>query len=258
MNRFSMLTLLAAAVLMVGCSDTSEPAGQGQIQMYLVDAPAAFDAVNIVVRRVEVHRAGADSTNGWITVRSDSAQFDLLQLRNGASSILGGTSLDAGQYTQIRLIIGAGSHVIVDGVRHDLTIPSGFETGVKLNHPFTIESGNLYELTLDFDAARSVRQQGMAYRLQPVIRLIAQSTSGTISGTALPVAAQAKIWTVAGSDTVSALADTTSGFFKLMALPEGSYTVHVDHTAGSYQDTVITGVAVVRQQNTNLGTITLN
>ncbi len=258
MNMIKLLTVLAAAVLMVGCSDTSEPAGQGQIQMYLVDAPAAFDAVNIVVTRVEVHRGGDDSTSGWFTVRNDTTQFDLLELRNGASAVLGGTSLDPGQYTQIRLIIGAGSHVIVDGVRHNLTIPSGTQTGIKLNHAFTIESGELYEMTLDFDAARSVRKQGANYRLQPVIRLVSQVSSGSISGTVLPVEAQAHVWTVSGTDTISALADTTTGFFKLMALPEGTYSVRVDHTVGSFQDTVLTGVAVVRQQNTNLGTITLN
>jgi hypothetical protein len=258
MNRSMILTLLAAAVLLVGCTDTSEPAGQGEVRMYVVDAPAAYDAVNIVVLRVEVHRADADSAGGWIVIRDDSTQFDLLQLRNGAAAVLGGATLDAGHYTQIRLILGAGSHVVVDGVRHDLVVSSGMNTGVKLVHPFTVSGGSLTELTLDFDADRSVSLQGLTYRLKPVIRVVAEATSGTISGLVLPAAAQATIWTVAGSDTVTAEADESSGAFKLMALPEGSYDVRVDHTAGAFRDTVITGVAVVRGQNTSLGVISLN
>ena len=249
------LLFLIAAVVAAGCSSSSDPAAQGQIRMNLVDAPGAFDAVNIVVTRVDVHRAGADSASGWIVVRQDSAQYDLLELRNGVSAVLGNASLDAGQYTQIRLLLGAGSHVMIGGVRYELVISSGYETGVKLNHPFTISSSATTELTLDFDAEASVRLQGLIYRLTPVIRVVANASSGSISGKVLPLTAMADVWTVAGSDTVRTSADATTGDFKLMALPEGSYSVYVHPTAGAYPDSVVTGVSVSSGQNTNIGTI---
>ncbi|MEJ2507668.1 MAG: DUF4382 domain-containing protein, partial [Ignavibacteriaceae bacterium] len=58
--------------------------------------------------------------------------FDLLQLRNGANVLLGDAELQAGSYTQIRLIVTSENYVIVQGIKTLLTIPSGIQTGIKL------------------------------------------------------------------------------------------------------------------------------
>ncbi len=249
------LLFFVAALIAVGCDRSSDPAARGQIRMTLTDAPGAFDAVNIVVTRVEVHRAGSDSASGWFVVNQDSAQYDLLELRNGVTAAMGEATVEAGQYTQIRLILGAGSHVMVGGVRHDLEVSSGSTTGIKLNHPFTISADMTTELTLDFNAEASIRLQGLIYRLSPVIRVVATATSGTISGRVLPIAASAQVWTVAGSDTVGTWTDATTGDFKLMALPPGTYSVRIDPEVTVYADSVIAGVSVTAGQNTNMGTV---
>jgi hypothetical protein len=44
----------------------------------------------------------------------------------------------------------------------------------------------------------------------------------------------------------------------LMALPAGFYDVHVNPTQGGWQDTTITGVQVLAQQNTDLEVIPLS
>jgi hypothetical protein len=251
---FGIILLLSG-----GCSDeTAQPPGQGQIRMHLTDSPAQFDAVNIVVTGVEVHQAGADSTSGWITVNSISGTYDLLSLANGLSVVLVDSSLPAGHYTQIRLLIGAGSNVVIGGVSFDLEIPSGMQTGLKLNHQFTIESNVLYELTLDFDAERSIILTGVGqYQLQPVIRVQANAVAGSISGTVLPIEAMAHIWTMVDDDTVWASADPSSGYFMLSALPEGIYAVTFVSTNVAYRDTTKYDVLVLRQQNTAIGTITM-
>ena len=137
------------------------------------------------------------------------------------NSVIGDEMLPVGKYTQIRLSIGTGSNVVIDGVSHGLDVSSA--TGLKLNHNFDIEEGKLYVLTLDFDAAKSVRPtNNNQYRLQPVIRVVANVVSGSISGIINPVAIRATILAVTDVDTVSTVSDSTNGSFRLVAHPGGN------------------------------------
>ena len=111
--------------------------------MTIVDSPADFEHVNIAVARVEVHKAGSDSTSGWAVVNNNAATYDLLTLRNGASAILGDNSLAAGHYTQIRLILGSGCTVVSNGTSFNMNVGSGMQSGIKLNHEFDIVDGNV-------------------------------------------------------------------------------------------------------------------
>src|SRR5215510_6816201 len=122
---------LAIAVLCLigalGCgkSTPTSTSGMGWVHLSLSDASGPFDAVNLVVRQVSIHR-GDDETGGWEVVKNDTAAtFDLLQLRNGVFATLGIAPVPAGHYTQIRLKLDPGSNVVVGGVPHPLTVPSG-------------------------------------------------------------------------------------------------------------------------------------
>jgi hypothetical protein len=246
-------------ILVAGCSNSpTAPPQQGQIRLFLVDSPADFEEVNIVVTRVEVHATGSDSASGWITLSDTTATYDLLKLTNGANSVIGDKMLPVGKYTQIRLLIGTGSNVVIDGVSYGLDVSSA--TGLKLNHNFDIKAGNLYLLTLDFDAARSVQPTNDGqYRLHPVIRVVANVVSGSISGIISPAAIRSVITTTVGVvDTVSTVSDTTDGSFMLVALPAGTYDVTIAPVDTGYSDTTITSVQVVAQEDKDLGTIVLS
>ena len=262
MKTIVFLALLSSILIWTGCSDDStgvDPVVQnGRLKMYLVDSPAAFDSVIICITSVEVHKIGNDSTGGWFVINDSTRYFDLLLLTNGASAILGDTSLAAGHYTQIRLIIGVGSYVVVQGVKHNLEISSGFQTGLKLIHQFTIEGGKLYELILDFDAEQSIVISGNGtYKLIPTIRVMPMVTSGSIAGQVLPLEAQPTIWTVHGTDTIKTYTNLL-GLFKLMALYEGTYNVNITPANTlMYRDTVITNVHVIANQETDIGLVTL-
>jgi hypothetical protein len=258
------LSLALAALMSLAlnaCQEGGEVSGtgssDGRIVLTMVDNPAVFDAVTIVVNSVEAHLSGADTISGWTVLNHEASSYDLLELRNGVSVALADTTLAAGHYTQLRLILGSGSTVTVDGTEYPLEIPSGMETGLKLNHQFTIEPDRSYELTLDFDAERSVKLTGSGtYQLNPVIRLQANEESGTISGTVLPAGNDAVVYTMVGSDTVWAYPETTTGYFKLMALPSGTYAVVFLNDSLSVEET-ITGVQVIAMQNLDLGVIFL-
>jgi len=261
MKSIFFLSMLSFFVL-IGCSDQTtnvDPVDpNGRLKMYLIDSPATLDSVIICVTRVEVHKAGNDSTSGWFVINDLTRYFDLLQLTNGASAILGDTSLPAGQYTQIRLFIGDGSYVIDQGIKYDLEVPSGSQSGLKLIHQFTIESNKLYELLLDFNVEKSIVITGNGqYKLKPTIKVTPVVISGSISGQVLPLDAQPTIWTVYGIDTITTYTDL-QGHFKLMGLLQGLYDVNIiPLDTMVYRDTVITGVQVIANQETDIGTVTL-
>ncbi len=253
---FLLAVVLLGLVVLSSCSKSTSP-DKGSITVYLADAPASFDSVNIVVTQVSVHMTGDDSLSGWQTISDTTAHYDLLQLQNGAEVLFASHEVPTGQYTQIRLIIGSGSNVVVDGVTYPLTIPSGMQTGIKLNHTFTIVKGEIYQLVLDFDAERSIVLTGSGqYLLKPVIRVVPLLLSGNIKGIVIPHAVS--ILTASGTDTVSvAEADTSTGFFKIMGLLAGSYNLKFTPQDISYADSTIYNVNVTAGQTTDLDTIAL-
>jgi hypothetical protein len=143
-------------------------------------------------------------------------------------------------------------------MKHDLEVPSGSQSGLKLIHQFTIDSGKLYELLLDFNVDKSIVITGNGkYKLKPTIRVMPIVISGSISGQVLPLDALPTIWTVYGTDTVTTYTDL-QGFFKLMALPAGLYDVNIiPADTLMYRDTVVTGVQVIANTDTDIGTVAL-
>jgi len=267
MKKISIAFLFISIITIWQCTEnnTTEPIaggnteGEGSIRLVLIDSPSTLDSIVICVSRVEVHKSGTDSTAGSWTVINDSLRyFDLLLLTNGASAVLGDTTLAEGKYTQIRLIVEDSNYVVDNGAKYPLTIPSGTQTGIKLNHSFEIERGKLYELYLDFNVEKSVLITGNGeYKLKPTIRVMPFVISGSISGQVLPPGANHTIQTVSGTDTISTFTDLT-GFFKLMALQAGIYDVHITPADTLvYRDTTITDVEVFANVNTDIGIINL-
>jgi hypothetical protein len=247
--------LIISTFILVSCSDSpNDTSGNGRIKLYMVDAPGSMDSVIIDIQRVEVH----SEADGWLVVNDVPAYYDLLLLTNGTSVVLGDEFLAPGLYTQIRLILGPDNYVYDNGVKYELVVPSGMQTGLKLVHQFEIEPNNLYELYLDFNVDKSIHVTGSGkYMLKPTVRLQPAIISGTISGQVLPIEANAVVWTTAGPDTISTYPDT-SGFFKLMCLPEGIYQVRIEPGDTNYVSQTVPDVPVTAMQNTNIGVITLS
>lgn len=102
--------------------------------------------------------------------------IDLLSLMSGVLLDLGQIALPAGPYQQLRLVpvpnAGSGSpaNAVVPsgGVETALSTPSGTQSGIKLNHSFTVPADTLVDLVLDFDACKSIVQQGNSrYPMKP-------------------------------------------------------------------------------------------
>jgi hypothetical protein len=256
-----IMALLAAFFVFLSCEKDNAPIGgnmsqSGTLTLYLTDAPAvAFDSVNIIFSQVSAH---LDST--WITVQDSQQTVNLLDLNNGNTIIFGSNEVPAGKYTQIRIIID-DAYVVIDGQKHQMTVPSGAKTGLKLGPQFTITEGSTYKLVVDFDACRSVVTTGpphnpSGYKLKPHLRVMPMAVSGSISGTVTNPEHLSVAYAIQNPDTITTSApDTTTGFFRLAFLPSGSYSVFVKDTLGQAfnQDSVFVNVG----EETNIGNITL-
>ncbi len=257
---------LTVLLLLGGCEKTdlgtgtgvSTGSGMGTMVVRLMDAPAAYDAVNIAVDSITVHIDSGDSVSGWHTISRAPAMYNLLALANGRDTVIAGGLVPPGYYSQMRLYIGSGSEVVVNGVARPLTIPSGSQSGLKLNIQANVVGGVAYEVVLDFNAARSIHVTGNGrYMLTPVIKVITTALStGSLTGVVRPDTVDAAIWAISGTDTSMTLADTT-GYFLFKYLDAGTYLVKVVPADTAYLEKDFPGVAVLMGQTTDLGTITL-
>jgi len=114
------------------------------------------------------------SADGNKTVISDEAKsFNLLELTSNNPVVLAHTSVSSGTYTQIRLILDKNSSITFkDGRTEPLKVPSGEQTGIKIDGVFDLPEGQFYTLDIDLIPGESVHYtEGNGYMMKPVIEL---------------------------------------------------------------------------------------
>lgn len=189
MNKFNVsmmkaLAIGASASVLLACSSGSET-GTGLLSLNITDAPIdGASKVMVQFSSVEVH--GAESK----TIAIDPPlQIDLLELTGSNSSALfSGVSLEAGNYQWIRLGVDTDGALdtyieLTDGNKHELEIPSGSTTGLKLSRGFTVPEGGSANFTIDFDLRKSIVFNNQGYKLKPSLRMVNNVEVGHVSGT---------------------------------------------------------------------------
>ena len=282
MKRFLLTATAALSLAPLGaCGDGAAPnATTGQVSLQLTDAPFPFDAVaraDIYVVRVDARTAdpedddasdaaetagNADPRKGWVTVATPSRAFNLLELQNGATSVLGQTSLPVGEYRGFRLILDTdrSSITLKDGTTLNgsstpsIKWPSAGKTGIKviLDRPLSVTPSGVV-LVIDFDLGRSfvvrgntIRNNGLLFK--PVIKGVVRDVSGAMGGTvrggtaAGPVLAGASIEVLrsgtplTNTDAANVVATTqtdASGGYTVAFLAPGAYEVRATPPSGS-------------------------
>ena len=202
----TLILLLASGILLVSCGSSGDSSGssaQGTLSVALTDsATEDYQAVYVTIARIEVHPGDGEDESLWETVAEPNRTYNLLELVNGVFEELGTTALDAGDYSQLRMIIGDtadqennilgeehefANYVIDrdDSEVHELKVPSGPQTGLKIVNGFTIAPNQQTELILDFDATRSVVKAGNSgnYLLKPTVKVLETIDYASIYGT---------------------------------------------------------------------------
>jgi hypothetical protein len=212
-NHFLLGLALLLIVSLFGCrgganQDASRTGtgNSGTLSLSLMDASTdQYKAVYITIEGIQVHLGGEEGSPGnWESVEMPVSPItvNLLELVNGVREDLGLVSLPEGHYTQMRLMIGRepDSSVNVLGNAHphanyvikakdpaeihELRVPSGHQSGVKIVQGFDISADQTTELILDFDAALSVVEAGNSgnWNLKPTIRVAELQTYAIITG----------------------------------------------------------------------------
>ena len=255
--------LLGAAVLVAcgaGVGDAAPVDTRGTLAVSLTDAPACgFDAVNVTVTKVRVHRSDSalDTESGWIDITLNPVRkINLLNLSNGVLEALGQTSLVAGRYTQMRLVLDAKANtvVLVDGrTELPLETPSAVQSGIKLVGAFEVKAGQKTEVVLDFDACRSVVTRGEgSYALKPVVKVVPVAANGiqgfvstALLNRGVQVSAQQN-----GSIVSATTPNPATGEFFLSRLAPGNYDVVI--TADNSAASVVAAVPVASTTSTTV------
>lgn len=257
---FLFLLIVGGTFLFQACNSSSNANsnGKGTVTASMTDSPGTFTALNVQVVRIEAHKTSvSDSTSGWVTICDSTVNVNIMDLTNGKTHLLGSNNIDAGTYNQIRLVLGTNNTVTMGKMTYPITIPSGSQTGIKINTNMTINPGENFNLLLDFNAAQSVHMTGNGkFMMKPVIHAVEVQTQGDLSGTILPASAKPVVYAINGQDTVSsAFADTTSGQFKIVGLTANTYNIAFHSNSTAYKDTTVKGVQINAGSETNLGTI---
>lgn len=195
-KKRSMALILAGSVgALVACggsSNNDSSAGSGQFSLAVTDAP--IDTANHVF--VSFSGVSIQSADGeLIEFEFDEPRtIDLLALQGSASeSLVTDETVPSGEYEWIRLHVNADHDDVMDsyielndGTQHELRVPSGAQTGLKLVSGFDVPVGGSADFTIDFDLRKSIvmppGQAAVGAMLKPALRLIDNSSSGSIAG----------------------------------------------------------------------------
>jgi hypothetical protein len=273
LTSIRILAVATIAALVTACGGDgggdSKQSQTGRLKLSVTDAPVdVAEAVWVQFRAVEFKpEGGAPVLQELRNAQNALApqRIDLLPLQDGrATVLLDNTVLPAGRYEWIRLVVDnepnvRDSYIVIAGNECELRIPSGDESGLKMNRGFTLPAEGALALTVDFDLRKSIhappgQQSSMpampctqAYMMRPVLRLVQDSEVGTITGTVSPslfVGECSRLVYVfsdgsnaAGSTTpddqdatepnpvVMVQADQGTGAYRASFLPAGNYTL---------------------------------
>ena len=276
------ILLAAITSMLVACggggsdSDPVPVAAAGTLRVALTDLPACgYDEVNVTVEKVRVHQSASatEDGGGWSeVVLNPVKRVDLLTLTNGVLEELGATSLPAGNYTQVRLVLSgnssatpmANSVVPTGGAETALDTPSAQQSGLKINTNVGIASGQMTDIVLDFHVSESVVSAGQSgrYILKPVLSILPRATTTSLAvegfvATALANGSTSVSLQQAGVVARATVPDST-GKFLLSPVAAGTYDLVI--TASGRATAVVTGVPVTASSKTavNASTAPIN
>jgi len=184
---FTIAVIILSLIFIQSCNNDDED-NTARVQLKLVDLPG--DYLEVIVNIVDVQYNSGDE-EGWRSFESfEGAQLvDLTDLVGGVNLVLSDEIIPAGTLKQIRLVLGDGNTLMIEGETEGegeifpLETPSAQQSGLKLNLNEELEAGFSYTFILDWDVQKSIVKTGSdKYILKPVIRVEAEANSVSIEG----------------------------------------------------------------------------
>jgi hypothetical protein len=289
-TRWLIAGLLPAMVLFFACSKNSSsssnpniPPGKSQLSIYMMDGPVMFNKVLIDIRQVAVevdtaskqsdpdrddewddnfwgwHRDEAHKSVIWDTLSITPGVYDLLQLRNGADTLLGSGIFTSGKILKIRITLGSDNTIFTDST-------TSYPLEVFGPHPyFTINvsrtnvsdvTNNEFRLWLDFNLGRSIFFWNGEFLLNPFIVVFNDMVTAKVQGQVVPEHGAALITLFNTTDTLYSIPNE-DGHYLFRGVPAGSYSLNFKGRNG-YQDTTINTIVADSMKTTKVPTVTLH
>jgi len=276
-KRIFTIVIVLSMILVQSCND-DDTDNTARVQLKLVDLPGDYLEVNVNI--VDVQYNNSEDEEGWKSFESFEGEqlVDLTDLVGGVNLVLSNEIIPAGTLKQIRLVLGDGNTVKIEGEIEGegetlpLTTPSAQQSGLKLNLNAELEAGFSYTFILDWDVQQSIVETGSdKYILKPVIRVEAEVNSGSIEGIVTGEKTDdgvegavklnkvvVKLYKYGANKEDEPFATTTTneeGYFIFEGLPTVNYEIEIEREGYvSYESEEIT---VVKDVTKNLGIIEL-
>lgn len=255
------------------CNDDNGTENTARIQLKLIDAPGDYLEVNVEI--VDVQYNNSQDEEGWVSFESfgETQIVDLTELVGGVNLVLSNEIIPAGTLKQIRLVLGDGNSVVVEGEGdYPLNTPSAQQSGLKLNLNTQLEGGFSYAFILDWDVQKSIVKTGSEkYILKPVIRVEAEAITGAIEGVVTgdksdddieeavslgnALVELYKAGAIEGDEPYATTSTNDEGYFLFEGLATIDYEIAIEQEGfNSYESNDIT---VVVKETQNVGTIIL-
>jgi hypothetical protein len=197
-----LLTTAALAFLLTACGGGGGSSSSGGgLSLSITDAPVNdADIAEVWVRFTEVIVHPADGSGDIRHAVEDTTdpnnilpyrEIELKALVGGKTVLLGDIPLDAGDYSQVRLVIDPDHTRIVEttGAEYLVKCPSCTQSGFKLNRDFTIDDTGWIFFIIDFDLRQSLTlrrpnqpRADFDYIVRPTLRILDTELASAING----------------------------------------------------------------------------
>ncbi|MFC2151851.1 DUF4382 domain-containing protein [Bacteroidota bacterium] len=254
--------ILFASFIFVSCEE--DDSTKGTLTISITDAPIDMSTVSgvyLTITEIQLNKSG----NDWITFEGFEGPqtFNILELTDGVSALMGSFELEGGHYSQLRFFVDAPEQSVAnptnpgcyieftDGSTEPLFVPSGSNSGWKAVGGFDVPINGEVSITVDFDARKSIMEQGANnfYILKPTIRTIVDDEAGKIVGSLTNIPAGVDIIIYAYEDDVYTSAeaedpmnDTTARFPNAITsdIADDSDSYHLTFLAPVTYDLIVT------------------
>lgn len=184
LSNFKVLTsILLLAFFLNGCLGTDDE--QNTVSLRVIDSSYSgltkvltydykdYSIVNISIIRIEL--TSDDTVVVFQDYGTDPLLINLLDLGSAGTLLVSEAEIPVGNYNKIRMILDApeeqnqapvnpSSFLTIDGdvTEHPIFIPSGAQTGLKINlqPPLELIDGSSFEVVLDFNSENTIKKTG--------------------------------------------------------------------------------------------------
>ena len=265
MKRLSRITqhypfiflALILTIILPGCSGTGEnEISQTRLIVTLVDSPADYHEVNIDIQEISLKTDGTDINDGWINLNSfNSGVYNILEFTGGQELPLADMEFPNGTISQIKLKLGKNNTLGTSNHISTLLLANNYSDGFIFNVHEVIEGGGTQYLRIDFDAAQSISKLGSTGQmiLKPVLKLMSDLNTGSISGQVNPAQKNVLVNVIANNSIVaSSYAPENSSKYFIPGIKGGIYDLSFESSDDKFQQ-YIRDVKVTNGQVTELG-----